>query len=270
MMTLILGLVTRVAATSFYPIDIEKRVDDASLIVRGLTGKSYADWLELPKVGKRIYTFTPLTVTEVIKGELKSEQILVRELGGEVQGVGMRVHSTAKFQANEDVVLMLGPLSTIEGAYPLRGLMMSKLTVGVDADGREILTGPALDADAQAKKEKPADHEESHSHNDTDDLNDHDKASKKWLYRDFSRLVAARKNLPPPVNPNHSASTQSMQNNPVTAASSLQSQEPVGGREEKISSSAEQNDSSSDRQWTWWILIGIITLGAVIFFRSRF
>jgi hypothetical protein len=132
-------------ATSFYPTPFSDKVRNAPHVVRGTAGSSQADWSVGGDGSRRIYTYTDLKVEEVIKGAQISNgsSILMRELGGEKDGLGMRVAGTAEFKQGEDTVVFLGNKNP-DGSYDVFGMMTGKFNVRRDDQGEEVLTGGGL------------------------------------------------------------------------------------------------------------------------------
>src|SRR5581483_8263102 len=92
----------------------------------------------------RIYTMWDFEVAEVFKGSVNGDKsVVISELGGVKDGVGMQISGKAQFVAGEDVVVMLNNRSG-DGSYDLRGIMMGKLNVKQDSNGNDYLVGPAL------------------------------------------------------------------------------------------------------------------------------
>lgn len=127
-------------ATSFSERPFEESINEASVIVRGQVGMSYA---EKSKIDSQIYTYVQLEVTEVFRGEVPSRHIVIREYGGTADGVSMQVSGSAPFVRGEDVVVLLSSQARDE-SYPLQGLMMGKLKIKHDPKWGEVLDGPAL------------------------------------------------------------------------------------------------------------------------------
>lgn len=148
----LVGFLTALSAhaTVFAQRPFTEVVEETPVIVRGRVEKSAPSWVTTKSGAKRIYTFTEVTITDVVKGEVQTKTLKFREIGGEVEGVGLDIVGAAKFKDGEDIVIMLEQnTSGVEpGAqsklFNLRGLMMGKLNVVKDADGNEILKGPAL------------------------------------------------------------------------------------------------------------------------------
>jgi hypothetical protein len=146
----LLGLPRIGGATSFVEVPFEETVSDAPIVVRGKVGGKRADWGRGSDGRDRIYTYFDLTIQERLKGDPgRQDQILMRELGGEVGGVGMQVSGTAQFQEGEDVVVFLSPpVEDSKGrtSFDIRGMMMGKYSVIKDQNGQEILEGAGLDS----------------------------------------------------------------------------------------------------------------------------
>ena len=241
-------------ATSFYPVPLEQRLDDATVIVRGRTGKSYARWVHAGG-GKRIYTYAPLDVLELMKGQLKGGQkvssILVRELGGEVDGVGMKVPGAARFSNQEEVVLMLGAENE-DGSYPLRALMMGKLRVEQDDQGRSILRGAALQM-------TPENHS-GHGH-----VHDQKEERKQWLLSDFRKLVQQVLSKPLPKQGEASSNPAVGKNGGGTSSAVKTSSHRQKTHEKKT----ESIQSASSENWKIPLILGIIGIGVLLFWWRR-
>jgi hypothetical protein len=139
-------------ATSFVSVPLEKRVYESPIIVRGKTGNSYSDWVIHPDGSRQIFTFTELDVTEVLKGDVKSSQILIREIGGEKDGIGLSVPGAATFRPGEDVVVTLDNSDDPKDGYRIQGMSMGKYTVEKDPDGNEYLSGGSLSLERGSKR----------------------------------------------------------------------------------------------------------------------
>ncbi len=75
----------------------------ADVVVRGRVSAVTAQWIE---DGKRIVTRSTISVGEYVKGAGTSV-VTVEQLGGEVDGVGLRVSDTVYLKAGDEVVLFL-------------------------------------------------------------------------------------------------------------------------------------------------------------------
>jgi hypothetical protein len=130
-------------ATTFVPIPLPNQVAESDTVVRGKIGTSYSDYGSRNDGGRGIYTFYHLQVTEALKGDVApSSSILIREMGGEVNGVGMQVAGSAHFDPGEDVVVFMGAKNP-DGSYEMKGLASGKYNIQTQADGTENLLGLA-------------------------------------------------------------------------------------------------------------------------------
>ena len=130
-------------ATSFVDRPFPEVVKESPVMVRGKVGNSYADWGVGSDTNKRIFTFYELQISETLKGSVSGSNLLMREMGGEKDGIGMEVSGASHFDRGEDVVVMLSDRNS-DGTYDIRGLMTGKLNVAQNQSGKEILTGPAV------------------------------------------------------------------------------------------------------------------------------
>lgn len=146
----LLGAPSGAHATMFLPTPLPDLVKGTPTIVRGVIGASHPDWVLDPNGSKRIFTFYAFQVEEALKGDIPGGSIQIRELGGEKDGVGMRISGTAEFAPGEDVVVMLGPKNR-DGTYDVRGLSSGKFNLERQPDGRECLSGIALGADEHGR-----------------------------------------------------------------------------------------------------------------------
>lgn len=133
--------------TSFFVQPFPQIIEQAPVIVRGKVGMNYSDWGKDGEGIKRIYTYYELQVTEVLKGPLRSNSIVFRELGGEKDGVGLQIAGASQFEKGEDVVVLLKSKNS-ESSYDIQGMMMGKYNIQTDSTGQEILVGPGINGGA--------------------------------------------------------------------------------------------------------------------------
>lgn len=134
-----------VAATSFSHKTFEQAVKDSDGIVRGTVGTSYSNWVK-EEGANRLFTFIELTLDEVVKGQVPGtlKTLILRELGGEKDGVGLNIAGAARFRRGEEVVVFVMLPANSDGSYTLRGLMMGKYEVVRGDDGTPMLRGGRL------------------------------------------------------------------------------------------------------------------------------
>jgi hypothetical protein len=248
--------VSSAQATTFIPRPFPAHVQDAPLIVRGKVGTVYSDWVATSDGGKRIYTFTEIQLTEVLKGKVAGSSIQARELGGEKDGLGMQVPGTAQFDRGEDVVVLLGERNG-DGSHDMQGMMMGKFNVVRDPGGREVLTGGALSFSG-------------HVHDAGQGQDGANQDKKTWSLDDLRELIRsqeaaseASRRTGEQANPLRTAAPSSAMRGgappspaPERAASGLQPQDPGTGRSTGI-----------DGIWTVGLAIGaaLLILGYFLF-----
>ncbi len=123
----------RAAATTQVALTMEELIYLADRIVVGTVMDAEARFAE---GGRFIVTDVEVQVDEVLKGPEVAGALTVWQLGGEVDGVGMRVEGTAELDPGERVLLFLE-----EGRHGLGilGWAQGKLCIETDAaTGREL------------------------------------------------------------------------------------------------------------------------------------
>jgi hypothetical protein len=131
-------------ATTFFPQPFPEAVKNAPVIVRGTVGMNYTDWGKDPEGTQRIYTYYEVQLAEGFKGNIPNQNsMIIRELGGEKDGVGLHVAGTSQYHRGEDVVVFLRDRNA-DNSYDVQGMMMGKYNVQIDSSGQEVLSGPGL------------------------------------------------------------------------------------------------------------------------------
>lgn len=102
---------------------IDEMAKRVPVIVRGKVARSVAGWDD---AHARIWTWTELVVTDSIKGA-PGRVVLVKQPGGEVEGIGQAVSGAAQFREGEDCVLFLEKAPDEPGAWRPSGLSAGKV-----------------------------------------------------------------------------------------------------------------------------------------------
>jgi hypothetical protein len=236
-LSLIIVASTPSEATTFMPVPFSTSVQNAPIILRGKVGMSYPEFAQDADGGKRIFTFTEIQPTEVLKGNVRTEasSLIIREMGGEKDGIGYHIPGTAQFQQGEDTVIFLRPAER-DSTFDVHGMMMGKYNIVTDAQGQEALDGPGLRSDPLAPPEK-------------------------WTLDRLRKLIAEQADSGAVRTPTAAASP-ALQLQPLKpkAAPSAAPSEPV------LTSNVEVEDSKSWRTWVMILVVGTI-LGL---FMSRY
>lgn len=124
-------------ATTFVNRPLGEVIAETPLIVRGIVGASFVDY------GKdsttNIYTYTELTVTEPLKDSTrpkfqKEKKILLRQPGGEKNGIELSVPGAAYFETGEEVVVLLDEMDKADQSFHVPGFTTGKYKVVYEGD----------------------------------------------------------------------------------------------------------------------------------------
>ena len=121
-------------ATIMVPLTVEDLTVRSRAVVRATVRQRQSVW---DKNRKRIYTLTELAVSEVIHGEAP-KTILIRTLGGEVDGVGMKVSGTPRLQDEQDVVVFLRDDPVEATGFMVVGMSQGLYRLEKDSAGRLV------------------------------------------------------------------------------------------------------------------------------------
>jgi hypothetical protein len=89
-------------ATVMLKLDLPQMVGGSDVIFVGKAIKTHSRWT---KDRRHIVTDTTFKVEQGIRGVAPGKAVVVRRLGGTVDGVGMRVSGTPQFKKNDQVLL---------------------------------------------------------------------------------------------------------------------------------------------------------------------
>lgn len=105
------------------PIDVERLVQSADLVVHGVVASKEPRW-----IGRVIYTQYQLVVRETLKGTVR-ESVLVSVPGGTLGNVQLKVPGAPDLQTGDQIIFFGGPLEggasfkpvgTFDGIVPIR------------------------------------------------------------------------------------------------------------------------------------------------------
>ncbi len=134
-------------ATIVVPLSLEDLTVRSRAVVRATVRQHQSAWDE---DHKRIYSYTELSVTEVISGEAP-ETLLVRTLGGEVGDIGMKVSGTPRFVLDQEVVVFLRRDSMDPDDFTVVGMSQGLYRIERDSAGR-VMAVPGAEGLAYARK----------------------------------------------------------------------------------------------------------------------
>ena len=116
-------------ATVVVAKSVEQMTGEAQAVVLARVEGSRSAW---DAANQRIYTYTLLRRVESWSGEAP-EQLTVRTLGGEVDGIGMKVSGTPRFRQGEEIVVFVRRDPADTASFRVVGL--SQGTYRVDRTG---------------------------------------------------------------------------------------------------------------------------------------
>ena len=129
---LAITLATSLCSASMVELWNTKKLTTESDSVR--IGEVTSKWSSWDAEKKMIYTYVKLKVNETVKGQ-SQEEILIKQPGGELNGVGMRVHGMAVFEQGEKALIFL---KKGEGGFPsVVGMAQGKFRIVKDTNSGE-------------------------------------------------------------------------------------------------------------------------------------
>lgn len=121
LLSLIFLSVHQLSALTVEYIGLERMTKESQVIVYGRVLSSYSVWED-----KSIYTYTTLEIKELIKGEYKSQKIVVKQMGGTVGYISQVVDGTPKLEIGKEYVLFLRDW---KGAYWIHSIVLGHFRV---------------------------------------------------------------------------------------------------------------------------------------------
>lgn len=116
--------------TTVLDLPLPAMAQRAQLVVRGSVTAQKVEW----DVNGKIVTRTFVRVARTLKGAAPRD-VVVRQPGGELDGMKMAVSGTARFEVGEDVVLFLEASEPVAGEYVLLTMGGGKFAVKKSSQG---------------------------------------------------------------------------------------------------------------------------------------
>jgi hypothetical protein len=128
-------LFSSVDATTVQKLSEEELSSRADTILLGKCTSIRSEWNEARTM---IFTYVTISPQNVLKGSPGFQPIIIKKLGGEVDGIGMAVEDTSVFEEGEEVLLFLRRGEN--EFHTILGLYQGKFSVKTDeATGKKIL-----------------------------------------------------------------------------------------------------------------------------------
>jgi len=122
-------------ATTVRPVSVETLTAQASMIVHGQAMESWSAWDDQHHL---IFTFTRVQVSKSLKGQAQS--LVVRQLGGTVNGITVRASGVRHLLPGEETVLFLRPSEVRDGSMAIVGLMQGQFRVQRSSSGEATVS----------------------------------------------------------------------------------------------------------------------------------
>ncbi len=122
--------------TTVIPMGVEKLASVSTHIVEARAGQSVSQWNAEHTL---ILTYTNFEVRRTLKGQTP-HTILVRQLGGTVDGVSQKVAGVRHWRPGEEAVLFLQPSSIPDGALVVTGLMQGNFLMRRTPQGQTFVS----------------------------------------------------------------------------------------------------------------------------------
>jgi hypothetical protein len=123
-------------ATTVVPMGVENLSHVSTHIVEGRALESISQWNPEHTL---ILTYTRFAVSRTLKGQAPGT-IMVRQLGGTVDGVTQKVSGVRHWRPGEEAVLFLQPSSIADGALVVTGLMQGNFLMRRTAEGQTLVS----------------------------------------------------------------------------------------------------------------------------------
>ena len=235
------------AATSFYIRPFSDFTQTTQNIVRGTLSDVHATNLTTSDGQKAIYTYANVNVKEVFKGEINQHSIVVRKIGGTVDGYTVDIPSSPELKDGEDTVMFLSQQKE-DGSYEITGLELGKFGLE-EKNGETFLKGGLFNYSNSGTGED-AEHTKY-----ADNL---DENRKLWSLNALRDLIRKQKSLPAPtVTPKPVT-----QPNPVASSTVIPQQSPSAVL-------SDEKPSKSTATMPWGYGVAAIFLAAIFFVLFR-
>ena len=127
----VMALALPLSASQFIEMPFQKVVRDSTYIVRGTVGPVTSEWDSSREV---IFSSATIKVDQYL-GESGPQTLLVREVGGTVEGYRQDAIGFPELREGEEVILFLRPWEEGEG-YRIWAFRQGKYVVNRDENGR--------------------------------------------------------------------------------------------------------------------------------------
>ena len=136
----VLFFVISTEATTAVMLTDEELITSSRVILIGEVKSSRARW---DAAHQNIYTYVNVRVSDVLKGQVQSERIVFKQLGGTVDGESSIIYGAPEYKAGQRVLLFLN--TSDDGSLRVAHLFMGKYDIVEDARTKQIRIERKLD-----------------------------------------------------------------------------------------------------------------------------
>ena len=133
---LLLVLPGSLLATTVVPMDVETLTRMSTHVVEARAVGSTSQWNPEHTF---IFTYTRFEVRRALKGQ-PPNTIMVRQIGGTVEGITQKVAGVRQWRPGEEAVLFLQPSSIPDGALVVTGLMQGNFVMRRTPAGQTLVS----------------------------------------------------------------------------------------------------------------------------------
>jgi hypothetical protein len=141
---LALVAVCAISATTVIPLSVENLTKISSHVVEGRAISSWTQWNAAHTV---IFTYTKFQVLRTLKGQAPAA-LVVRQLGGTLDGTTEKVAGVRHWQIGEQAVLFLRPGEIPDGSLEITGLIQGNFLIYRSATGENLVSNGTAEASA--------------------------------------------------------------------------------------------------------------------------
>ena len=134
------------SATTVVPMSIERLTDASTHVVEGVAAESHSAW---NMQHTQIFTYTAFRVMRALKGTSPAT-IVVKQMGGAVNGYEQKVAGVCQFQNGEHAVLFVHPSQSNDGTVVITGLMQGKFSVVTPMHGEATVSNGMAHVDERS------------------------------------------------------------------------------------------------------------------------
>lgn len=125
-------------ATTIRPMSLKELTRTSSTVAVAQAVRVWSQWSDDHRL---IYTYTEFSVEQALKGDPGSTMV-VRQLGGRVGDLEMKVSGVQHWTPGEETVLFLNKSKSGDGTYLVTGLLQGDFRISRRLSGEAMVTNP--------------------------------------------------------------------------------------------------------------------------------